>query len=144
MNATFPHPYTPGDARAWVAKASIEDPTDNFAIEVDGALAGGIGLRPLAGESLGVAEFGYWLGQRSWGRGLATEAARLLVRYAFRVRGLRRLEAYVFAPNLASARVVEKSGFRREAILREAIVDREGAVMDAWLYAQLRSEASVT
>jgi RimJ/RimL family protein N-acetyltransferase len=44
----------------------------------------------------------------------------------------------VFAPNLASARVLEKCGFVREAVMREALVERDGSVVDAWLYALVR------
>jgi RimJ/RimL family protein N-acetyltransferase len=137
MTHAFPHPYTLEDARAWIATSSAESPTNNFAIEVDGALAGGAGIRPLGGESIGVAEFGYWLGRAYWGRGIATEAAAMLAQHAFEERGLRRLEAHVYAPNVASARVLEKIGFTREAVLRSAISERDGRVTDAWLYARL-------
>ncbi len=142
MTRAFPHPYTLQDARDWIGRAAAESPTDNFAIEVDGALAGGVGIRPLRYESEGVAEFGYWLGRRSWGKGIASEAAGLLAAHAFGERGLRRLEAYVFAPNVASARVLEKCGFVREGILRRAVTDREGQILDAWLYALLAGRES--
>lgn len=144
MTARFPHPYTLEDAKAWVDNVSSEDPANHFAIEVDGRLAGGIGLEPLNGEWQGGAAFGYWLAPEHRGRGIATEAGRLLVSHAFRERHFRRLEAYVFAPNVASARVLEKLGFHREAVVREALVDRDGAVTDAWLYAQLRSKTLVS
>jgi [ribosomal protein S5]-alanine N-acetyltransferase len=137
MTAAIPHPYTAADARAWIAKVSRESPTDNFAVEVDGVHAGGIGIRPHIGERSGVAEFGYWLGRSYWGRGIATEAARLIVEYAFRERNMRRLEAHVFAPNLASACVLEKCGFIREAVSREALTERNGAVVDCLFYACL-------
>jgi ribosomal-protein-alanine N-acetyltransferase len=136
----FPHPYTVGDARAWLATASVESPVNSFAITVDGELAGGIGIRPHTGEASGVAIFGYWLGRAYWSRGIATEAARLLVAHAFETRRLRRLEAQVAAPNLASARVLEKSGFIREGMLREAFVERDGTVQDAALYGLLRTD----
>jgi ribosomal-protein-alanine N-acetyltransferase len=142
MSAMVPHPYTIADAEAWVAKVSDEMPIDNFAIEVDDTHAGGIGIRLHGGERNGVAEFGYWLGQEYWGRGIATEAARLVISYAFRRRGLRRLEAHVFAPNVVSARVLEKCGFVREAISREALVERSGNVVDCLLYARLASDTS--
>jgi len=137
MAARFPHPYTAADARAWVNLACAQSPPDHFVIEVDGLLAGGIGLTPHGGERRGVAEFGYWLGTAYWGRGLATAASRLVTAYAFKKRGMRRLEAHVFAPNTASARVLEKCGFSREAVLRSAVVDREGDALDALLYARL-------
>jgi RimJ/RimL family protein N-acetyltransferase len=139
MTARFPHPYSLAAAQEWVGRAGAESPIDNFAIEVDGELAGGIGITPQGGEIAGVAEFGYWLGRAYWGRGIATQAAAVVVTYAFAERQLRRLEAHVFAPNLASIRVLEKNGFRREAILRERYVERDGTIVDGLVYARLRS-----
>ena len=52
---------------------------------------------------------------------------------------MRRLEAHVFAANRASARVLDKTGFTREAVLRGGLVERDGTPCDAWLYAKLRS-----
>ncbi len=143
MTRAFPHPYTAKDALEWIGRAAADNPTDNFAIEFEGELAGGVGIRPLRFESEGVAEFGYWLGKRHWGKGIASEAASLLAAHAFEERGLRRLEAYVFAPNVASARVLAKCGFTREGILRNAVTDREGRILDAWLYALLAPERNV-
>jgi ribosomal-protein-alanine N-acetyltransferase len=140
MTAGFPHPYTRADALAWIEKASAEDPTDNFAIEVGGTLAGSVGIRPLHGEHAGTAMFGYWLGRGFWGRGIATDAASALARHALRTRGLRRIEASVFAANGASARVLEKAGFSLEARQRESYVGRDGTVSDALLYARLASD----
>ena len=82
-----------------------------YAIEVDGIVAGGIGVEPYRGERIGAAAFGYWLGQAYWGRGIGTDAARTLSDDALANGSLRRLEARVFAPNVASARVLEKCGF---------------------------------
>ncbi|MHC4549678.1 MAG: GNAT family N-acetyltransferase [Planctomycetota bacterium] len=47
-----------------------------------------------------------------WGRGLATEAARAMVRHGFRYRRFERIIASADAPNAASIRVLEKAGFR--------------------------------
>jgi len=143
MTAAFPHPYSEEAALRWTSDAGRESPLNNFAIEVDGAFAGGAGIMPHDNEHQGVAEFGYWLGRAFWGRGIATEAAQLLAAYAFSQRNLRRLEAHVFAPNGASARVLEKTGFVREAILREAYVERNGAIVDGFLYAKLRSRTGI-
>lgn len=139
-STSFPHPYTQYDADAWVALAASERPINSFVIEAHGRPAGGIGLRPQSGEGHGVVECGYWLGRQYWGRGLATEALRLILPYAFSERRFRRVEAYVFATNGTSARVLEKCGFVREGVLREAVTDREGAVLDAWLYSRLQRD----
>ena len=110
MSARFPHPYTRADAEFWIEKSTAESPTETFALEIEGRIAGVVAYETHDGERLGVAEFGYWLTPQYWGRGIVTAASRLLVEHAFEVRGLRRLEAHVFAPNLASARVLEKCG----------------------------------
>ena len=62
-----------------------------------------------------TSELGYMLRRDCWGRGLATEAARLLLDFAFGEVGLHRVFAVVDEDNPASIRVVEKLGFRREA-----------------------------
>src|SRR3954452_15964908 len=59
----FPHPYTLGDAEAWVAGMISADPETQFAIEVDGEAAGGVGLFLQEDVSRITAEIGYWLGE---------------------------------------------------------------------------------
>lgn len=136
----FPHPYTNDDAATWLARVVDEPIATRFAIEVEDALAGGIGIEPLTGEHAGVGDFGYWLGYAYWGRGIATAAARAIVRYGFETLNLRRLDAPIMAANVTSARVLEKTGFVHEATLSEWYVDREGALHDGIMYRLMRSE----
>lgn len=56
-------------------------------------------------------EFGYSLARACWGRGLATEAARACLRYIFEQLRLPDIAASVDSRNVASQRVLEKSGF---------------------------------
>jgi RimJ/RimL family protein N-acetyltransferase len=56
-------------------------------------------------------ELGYRLRRSAWGRGYATEGLRALIRRAFEL-GIRRVFAQTMAVNLASRRVMEKSGLR--------------------------------
>ena len=82
----------------------------------------------------GDVEVGYRLARRSWGRGIATEAAAALVDYAFRVLGLPRTVAVVYPENRASRRVLEKLGFVHDG-LREykgARVDHFTLDASAW------------
>jgi RimJ/RimL family protein N-acetyltransferase len=137
MTRAFPHPYTQADAERWIAIATGESAARYFAIEVDGVLAGGIGVEPAAAERTGTAMFGYWLGRAYWGRGIATDAARALSDVALATWEVRRLEATVFAANLASARVLEKCGFTLEGRLRALYLDRAGEVCDGLLFARL-------
>jgi ribosomal-protein-alanine N-acetyltransferase len=141
MTRQFPSPYTRADAQGWVEMNVSDAGERHFAIEVDGIYAGGIGAEPCAGERTGMAYFGYWLGRPYWGRGIATEAARLLSDHVLRGLLIRRLEASVFAPNAASARVLEKAGFSHEGTLRAAYVDRNDEVCDALVFARVRPAA---
>lgn len=135
----FPYPYTEDDAAWWVDKASSERPTRNFAIVVDGEVAGGAGVDLLTGTEQGGADIGYWLGRSFWGRGLATTVLLSLTDYAFAVFDLRRLQAGVFSWNLASARVLEKAGYHLEGRHRQAIFKR-GRVGDRLMYGRLRTD----
>ena len=58
------------------------------------------------------AELGYRLRRAAWGRGLATEGSRALLRHAFETVGLRRVWAETMAVNRRSRSVMEKAGLR--------------------------------
>jgi ribosomal-protein-alanine N-acetyltransferase len=68
------------------------------------------------------ADVGYVISRRHWGKGLATEALHCLVEWALRQESIYRVWALCDVDNLASARVLEKVGMRREGVLRRQIV----------------------
>jgi ribosomal-protein-alanine N-acetyltransferase len=76
--------------------------------KADGQLIGHCGLNfvPEAGE----VEVEYALAKAYWGRGIATEAARASLRYAFETLKLERVIALADPKNIASWRVMEKAG----------------------------------
>ena len=87
----------------------------------------------------GRAEIGYSL-HRDWqGRGLASEALRMILRHLFDGMGLRRIEADIDPRNLASCRLVERLGFVREGTLRERW-QVNGECADSALYGLLRRD----
>ena len=133
----FPHPYTLAAAEEWVAMASAADPQTQFAIEVGGEAAGGIGLFLQQDVERYSAEIGYWLGEAYWGRGIATAAVQRFTDYAFDAFGLCRIYASVFVSNEGSIRVLEKTGYQLEGRLRQAAV-KDGQVVDGLLYATVR------
>ncbi len=136
----FPHPYSIDHARAFIARALAMSPRTFLAIEVDGRAAGGIGYVLHTDIERINAEVGYWLGHAYWGRGIATTAVRLLSRHAFDANPeLRRLYAMPLVNNAASARVLEKAGYRREGVLRQNVI-KDGQVLDQFMYALLRDE----
>ncbi len=135
----FPHPYTIEDADYWVESASEESPPTNFAIVVEGKAVGGIGFIFSGDINRCRAEIGYWLGEAYWGRGIVAEAVRALTEWAFDNFDLASIYAGVLEWNPASARVLEKAGYKFEARLRKAMI-KEGVVMDELVYSVTRDE----
>lgn len=131
----FPYPYTVNDARAWIASSSTADPEVNFAIEFNGEAVGGVGLQLHQGVLARTGSFGYWVGEPFWRKGIATAVVGAFVPAMIAKYGLIRLEARVFSWNDASMRVLEKCGFRREALLEKRIV-KDGMVLDEVVYAR--------
>lgn len=86
-----------------------------------------------------IASFGYALNRRYWGQGYATEAADALLSRAFQKLNLHRVWATCDARNLASRRVMERVGMRREGAFRGDVFQK-GEWRDSLLYAKLDGE----
>lgn len=85
------------------------------------------------------ASFGYCFTRESWGHGYATESSRAVLEWAFATLDLNRVQAETDTRNTASARVLEKLGFRLEGTLREDCIVN-GDVSDSWVFGLLRRE----
>ena len=133
----FPYPYTPSDARNWLKNVEENRKDVILAIEVNGEACGGIGLHGFKDVYRYNSEIGYWLSEAYWGRGIMTEAVAAMVQHAFTKTIWLRVFAAIFENNPASMRVLEKNGFRREAIHRKAVM-KGGTLMDEHLYALLK------
>jgi RimJ/RimL family protein N-acetyltransferase len=133
----FPHPYTLADASHWIEVANPSTPITNFAIVVDGAAVGGIGLTLKDDVFRRSAEIGYWLGEQFWGRGIVTEALCAVTDYAFATFDLCRVYAGVFEWNPASMRVLEKAGYEFECRMRKSVT-KDGQTLDELIYAMIR------
>jgi ribosomal-protein-alanine N-acetyltransferase len=114
---TIPQPYDLTLADSWiqhrmafVERAGVEI---SFAIrDVTGSLVGSVGVDDL---EVGVArdgELGYWLARGIRGRGLATRAVIAFVAHAFSALRLERVTAHTLHFNMASVRVLQKTGFK--------------------------------
>ncbi|MFM1921727.1 MAG: putative acetyltransferase, partial [Candidatus Hydrogenedentota bacterium] len=71
-----------------------------------------------------------------WGRGIATEAVRLVVDFGFNCLHANRIEARVYGWNPASARVLEKCGFKLEGRLRRRML-KQGERTDQLIFGLL-------
>lgn len=83
-----------------------------------GVLVGRISLGGISRGALQNAYLGYGIDVGHSGRGYATQAVTLAVRVAFDDLSLHRVQAAVVPENTASARVLEKCGFREEGLAR--------------------------
>lgn len=133
----FPHPYTENDAKLWIKIANRDTTMLNVAMEVDGQAVGGVGVVFKDDVYRRSAEIGYWLGEAYWNRGLTSRAVAAVSDYVFAHFDIVRLYAGVFAPNRASARVLEKAGYTFEACLRQSVT-KDGQTLDELIYARLR------
>ena len=134
----FPYPYTIEDAKGFLKHVVTKEGSEHiFCIDIDGSLVGTIGLH--RGEDVHrlTAEFGYWLGEEFWGRGIMSEVVPAFVDYCFKEFSLKRLFAMPHSSNPASARVLEKSGFILEGRLRNHVI-KDGQILDSLLYAKTK------
>jgi RimJ/RimL family protein N-acetyltransferase len=140
-----PQPYGRSDARAYVAmtRRGWKDGTHAAFAVTDaeaGEVIGSIGLHWLDPEQ-GVAEVGYWVSPEARGRGVATRATRLVARWAIVDCEMKRLQLRADRRNIASQRVAEGAGFRREGVLRSVRFNpRQGRRVDFVLYSLLADE----
>jgi RimJ/RimL family protein N-acetyltransferase len=137
-------PNSPEQTRQFLQRKLDEqalDPRKTWDLAVvevaTGELVGSVGLR-LNGEGTQAA-LGYCYSRGTWGRGIATEAAREMLRFGFETLDLHRIFATCDAANAASARVLEKIGMRREGMTIES-VRRAGQWRDTLLYGLLARE----
>jgi ribosomal-protein-alanine N-acetyltransferase len=86
---------------------------------------------------------GYVIGKAYWGRGIATEAVRVIVEWALNQPSIDRVCASCDIENVASARVLEKVGMQRERILRRYIIhpNISDEPRDCYLYAIVKKLA---
>ncbi|MEU9989345.1 GNAT family protein [Streptomyces sp. NPDC048045] len=92
-------------------------------IRLDGTLVGAVILRRMD-VTRGTAEAGCWLEPAAVGRGLVTRGARVLIDWAFRERGIHRVEWWVSPNNAPSIAVARRLGMRRDGVLRESYLYR--------------------
>ena len=95
-------------------------------------LLGETGLYKRAGP--GAREVGYWIAKEATGRGYATEAAAVMLRVAFEIGRVERVEMHCAPENVASTAIPEKLGFVHEATLARRSRDSEGDIHDLMVF----------
>lgn len=116
----LPYPYSIEDALSW-----IEHHLDNFNANKSyefaitdmesGELYGAIALSN--NQKFNNGEIAYWIGEKFWGYGYATEAAQAILHFAFEEKQYHKVFARYFNSNPTSGRVMQKLGLKKEGIL---------------------------
>ena len=89
-----------------------------------------------------IAEIGYALSDRHWGKGYVSEATKALLDFGFNELQLVRIQARCFADNIGSERVMQKVGMTCEGTMRKAKFAK-GKHHDIKMYAILREDVGV-
>lgn len=134
MSDGFAQIATPEGARKFIAFANSDPDKIYRAIEINGEAVGGIGISVQSDIYRKNAELGYWLAEPFWERGIISQAISMIVSQAFEQLDILRIFARPFHSNLASHRVLEKSGFMLEAVLKQAVY-KNGEYLDEYIYA---------
>jgi ribosomal-protein-alanine N-acetyltransferase len=98
-----------------------------FAVEIDGRLAGRVGILNLPGWP--EPELAWTLARQFWGQGLATEASAQARTWAFSALGWDRLVSYIRPANQRSRRVAEKLG-----AIQDRRIEFNGKIVDVWVH----------
>ena len=113
---------------------------EGYVIEVGGGVVGAIQYQEEEDPMYRHAGMDIFLATPHHGRGLGTEAIRLLSRYLIEERGHHRLTIDPAADNVAAIRAYEKAGFRRVGIMRKYERSPDGTWHDGLLMDMLAEE----
>lgn len=152
----FPSPYTLADAEAFIqlrstsadsvyprhvgvfVKANRPENPSEAQLHI-----GSMGTAALEDVEYRTWELGYWFTPSAWGKGFATEAVRGFVLWAFDAwPELYRIQATPYHTNVASQRVLQKSGFVQEGRKRKC-AEKAGVLLDLYVYGVLRSDVGM-
>ena len=129
---TIPLEYTPEMAKEYLT--GLLEPSEamaSWAIEVDGSYAGTIDLRRMPVDA-GAGDLGFVTHPAFRGRGVMTEAVRLVVRHAFAELGWQQVRWQAHAGNWGSAKAVWRNGFPVPTFVPDLLVER-GNLVDGWI-----------
>lgn len=102
---------------------------------------GAIGLF-VVNESDLCGDFAYSIGRKYWCMGVATEALKAVLKFAFETVGFNRIESYHSLDNPASGKVMLKAGMKLEGLARQKYKSNVG-FEDSYIYSILREEFEV-
>jgi len=124
-----------------IERAKTDPRPDYYLAIVEKASGQLIGFARIGLMRHSAGELGYAIRKDHWRGGLTTEAARLMLDFAFTQLGLHRVQAACGPENVGSQRLLDKLGFVREGQIRDHVFTND-AWRDSILYSILDSEWS--
>jgi [ribosomal protein S5]-alanine N-acetyltransferase len=109
----------------------------NYAITLKNKLVGAIGIR-INQHRKYVGEIGYFVDENYWGKGIASQAVKLVEQEGFKKLELSRIEILMQPANKASEKVAIKNNYQKEGLMKKVIKSRDGKMKDAFLYAKVK------
>ena len=138
-----PEPVPPGFAKTWLAfyeEARRDGTREAFAIvDAEDSRFLGVALAVHINRDEQSAELGYVVAPAARGRGVATEALRLLTEWAFSELNALRIELWIDVVNEPSKRVAERCGYVREGVLR-SVYFKQGRRHDFEIWSRLPTD----
>lgn len=137
-----PEPVPDGFPRAWLARyeeGRRDGTREAFAIEDGHGGFLGLAFAPDIQADARTVELGYVVAREARGRGVATEALRLLTDWAFAELDTLRVELMISVENEPSKRVAEHVGYVREGVMRSAYL-KPGVRKDVELWSRLPTD----
>lgn len=137
----LPYPYSTEDALTWMKHHYdnfIYDKAYEWAVtdKETGTLYGAVALSN--NRMFHHGELAYWIGEKFWGNGYATEAAKAMIQFAFKEKMYHKVFARSFSSNPASEKVLQKVGMEKEGVLKEHVL-KENCFEDLVHYAIINS-----
>ena len=153
LSDRFPSPYTVEAALEFIGgqeearelaypahAAMLAKPGTEVNATSEPLLIGGLGVEANGDILYRTWSIGYFLTPSAWGRGCATEAVAALTRWLFATwPRLNRVEGEAYLGNVASQRVLEKCGLRREGVRRGA-AEKNGRLVDVVVFGIVRDD----
>ena len=99
---------------------------------------GSTGLHTRQGNN--VLEIGYWIGINYQNKGYATEVASALIKTAFELSDIVRIEINTAIENIKSQKVIQKLNMKLDGIIRKEIIDADGILHDIQKWSLVREE----
>ncbi len=91
-------------------------------------------------QKVNMVSIGYFLAESHWGRGIATEAVKILLDFLFMNVNVNRIQAEVMPLNEISKKVLLKNGFIKEGTLRQATLWSGKGIVDLEMYSILKED----